>query len=361
MASLKLRDRDAVVTEEGLIFRIYGYAHPPKAYVCDVEYAPASIYKSEDPRAIRQKGKQTYYKFYLDKGLQFVRDNYPQYSVWHEPLQTSFVGVHRTQITEIRKPDEAMQLLLKKRVRDNLHKALKTASNLVLQRSGLGISDFGVFGSILHGFYHPQFSDLDFIVYGKKELSRLRETLHTFYDEHPSPFRNEFETENAVKEKAKRWRFINYSPREYWWHQKRKAIYATFQNERNGRRIKTEFEPVKKWNEIHNEYNAEARIFRKGWIKAEARITGDSETPFMPSIYEIEITKNLNETKVDDVERILSYVEEFRMQAEQDEKVYVEGNLEQVVAPGKAFHQITLTYGPRYFEQVLRVAEPFRQ
>jgi predicted nucleotidyltransferase len=361
LASLKLRDRDAVATEEGLIFRIYGYAHPPKAYICDVEYAPASIYKSEDPRAIRQKGKQTYYKFYLDQGLQFVRDNYPQYTVWHEPLQTSLVGVHQTQITEIRKPDEAMLTLLKKRSRDSLHQALKTASSIILERSGLDALDFGVFGSFLHGFYHPQFSDLDFIAYGKKELSRLRETLHTLYDEHSSLYRNEFETENSVKDKAKRWRFINYSPREYWWHQKRKAIYATFQKEKNGRRVKAEFEPVKKWSEIHNEYDSKARIFRKGWIKAEARITSDSEAPFLPSVYEIEITKNLNGTKADDVERILSYVEEFRMQAEKDETVYVEGNLEQVVTHEREFNQITLTYGPRYFEQVLKAVKPSLQ
>jgi predicted nucleotidyltransferase len=358
LQSQELRDRDSIVTEEGLIFRIYGYAHPPKAYICDVEYAPASIYKSKDPRAIRQKRKQTYYKFYLDHGLRFVRENYPQYSVWYEPLQAILVGVHQTQIKEKRKPDEAMQMLLKKHSRDSLHQALKTASKVILERSGLDALDFGVFGSFLHSFYHPHFSDLDFIVYGKKELSRLRETLHTLYDEHSSPFRNEFETEDTVKNKAARWRFINYSPKEYWRHQKRKAIYATFQNEKKGRMIKTEFEPVKKWSEVHNEYNSKARIFRKGWIKAEARITGNSEAPFMPSVYEIEITKNLNSAKVDDIKRILSYVEEFRMQAERDEKVYIEGNLEQVVTSDKTFHQITLTYGSRYFEQVLKIAEP---
>lgn len=349
------------MTQEGLIFRIYGYAHPPEAYICDVEYAPAAIYKSDDPRALRQKGKQTYYKFYLDHGLRFVRDNYPQYSVWHEPLQTDFVGIHQTQISETRKPDEAMQIILKRRARDGLHQALKIASNVVLEKSGPDSSDFGVFGSLLHGFYHPQFSDLDFIIYGKKELSRLRETLKILYAEPSSPFRNEFETENALKEKAKRWRFSNYSPKEYWWHQKRKAIYATFQHKKNARKIKTEFEPAKKWSEIRNEYNTKARIFRKGWMRAEARVTGDSEAPFMPSIYEIEITKSMDGPKVDDAERILSFVEEFRMQAERDEKVYVEGNLEQVVTPDRTFHQITLTHGPRYFEQVLKVTKPLNQ
>jgi predicted nucleotidyltransferase len=182
--------------------------------------------------------------------------------------------------------------------------------------------------------------------------------LQTLYNEHSSPFKNEFETENTVKEKATHWKFVNYSPKEYWWHQKRKAIYATFQNGKNDRKIKTEFEPVKKWSEIHNEYNSKTRVLRKGWIKAEAHISDDSEAPFMPSVYEIEITKNLGGTKVDNVRRILSYVEESRMQAERDEKVYIEGNLEQVVTPREAFHQITLTHGQRYFEQVLKVAEP---
>ncbi len=43
------------------------------------------------------------------------------------------------------------------------------------------------------------------------------------------------------------------------------------------------------------------------------------------------------------------------MQAHRDEEVYVEGNLEQVTSSTKTFHQITLTYGPRYYEQVLKV------
>jgi hypothetical protein len=42
------------------------------------------------------------------------------------------------------------------------------------------------------------------------------------------------------------------------------------------------------------------------------------------------------------------------MQARNDEKVYVEGNLEEVITPFDSFHEITLTYGPRYYEQVLK-------
>ena len=50
-----------------------------------------------------------------------------------------------------------------------------------------------------------------------------------------------------------------------------------------------------------------------------------------------------------------SYMEEFRQQAKKDETVIVEGNLEEVVSPKGSFHQVTLTYCPRYYEQVLKV------
>jgi hypothetical protein len=50
-------------------------------------------------------------------------------------------------------------------------------------------------------------------------------------------------------------------------------------------------------------------------------------------------------------------MEEFRLQAQKDEVVIVEGNLEEVVSPNSRFHQITLTYCPRYYEQVLKVAK----
>jgi predicted nucleotidyltransferase len=130
-------------------------------------------------------------------------------------------------------------------------------------------------------------------------------------------------------------------------------IYALFKG--RIRVIKTEFEPVKQWEEIHNEYSTRQRITKEGWIKAKARITDDGDMSFMPSIYEIE---PLQSSRVENVRRILSYVEEFRLQAKKDETVTVEGNLEKVVTPRESFYQITLTYGPRYYEQVLKVTKP---
>ncbi|KPV65514.1 MAG: hypothetical protein AOA65_0118 [Candidatus Bathyarchaeota archaeon BA1] len=351
--SLKLRDRDAIITGDKIIFRVFGYSHPPNAYVCDAEYAPAAIYRSRDPKAFRSQGKQTYYKFYADEGLRFLQKKYPWYTVWYEPLQERLVGVQRQHITETRKPGERFRQLIEKQADDDLLEALHKVFNLITRRSKLSEDDFGVFGSLLHGFYHPKFSDLDLIVYGGERLRRLCETLGELYRERDSPLRNEFKGEDAIQ--GKHWKFVNYSLKEYLWHQRRKTTYALFVDGKGGRVIKTEFEPVKDWKEICNEYNLDTRIVKTGWIRAIARIADDRDAPFIPSIYQIEPIKILGEMRVEDLQRIVSYVEEFRMQAKRGEEVYVEGNLEHVITSTKAFHQVTLTYGLRYYEQTLKV------
>jgi predicted nucleotidyltransferase len=148
---------------------------------------------------------------------------------------------------------------------------------------------------------------------------------------------------------------VNYSLREYLWHQRRKMIYAYFDARDAGRVVKAEFEPVKTWEENVNNYNPFARIFHVGWIKAIVEISDDNDAPFIPSVYQIELKEILEGPKIDEISRIFSYMEEFRMQAKTGERVLVEGNLERVVNGTNVFHQITLSYGPRYYEQTLKV------
>ncbi len=353
MVKLRLRDRDTIVTKEGILFRVYGYSHLSQAYICDPEYAVADIYRSEDPRSLRSRGSKAFYKFYADEGLRFVQQNYPEHTVWHEQLCQRLVAVHQDNIEAVRQPDKALQPILRKKRADLLLQALKSLLDFVLQRSGLAEDDFGVFGSLLNNFYHPSFSDLDFIIYGSETSKRLRQTLETLFQEINSPIRNEFEKLESVI--GKTWRFSHYSRQEYMWHQKRKQIYGLYRYQDSGRTIKTEFEPVRQWNEIQNDYNQATKIESRGWVKLLACIKDDREAGFMPSIYQIEPVKILKGEVAVCPQRIVSFVEEFRLQAQRDELVIVEGNLEQVTGP-KEFQQVTLTYGPRYYEQTLKVA-----
>jgi len=353
LASLNLRDRDSILTPEGLLFRVFGYSHPPNAYICDAEYASANIFTSKDPRAPRTGGNQRFYKFYNDEGMKLVFKKYPQYTVFHEMLRQKVVAINPDG-AEVRKPEKRLPELMKTEPKDKLVDATQRVLNTMLQQSGLSISDFGVFGSMLHGFHHPKFSDIDLVVYGRKENDTMRQVLEALYADNASDFRNEFSNEDVMQ--GKQWRYQNLTVKEFLWHQRRKQIYGLFNDAKSGRATKAEFEPVKAWSEIASEYDPDARIVQKGWVKLKARVVDDADAPFIPSVYVIKPIEVLSGTR-DALEavRIFSYMEEFRLQAQKDETILVEGNLEEVASPKCRFHQVTLTYCPRYYEQVLKV------
>jgi predicted nucleotidyltransferase len=353
---LSLRDRDGILTRDGLIFRVFGYSHPPNAYICDAEYASAEIFTSTDPRAPREVKSGLFYKFYNDEGMKLVAKNYPQYLVFHEMLGLKLVGVNEKAIVEARKPEERLAALLEAGPTDELLRAMQRVLNIALENSGLKTRDFGVFGSMLHGFYHPKYSDIDFVIYGKAENAEMRQTLEELYGRKDSGLSNEFKSDDVMM--GKRWLFKNFDVKDFVWHQRRKMIYGLYDDRaESGRIIKAEFEPVKAWSEIASEYDPEARIVQKGWAKIKARVTTDDEAPFIPSVYGIQPTEVLSgPQEAAEAVRVFSYMEEFRQQVQRDEMVMVEGNLEEVQSANGSFHQITLTYCPRYYEQVLKVA-----
>jgi len=354
LANVKLRDRDSILTREGLLFRVFGYSHPPNTYICDAEYASAEIFTSKDPRAPRTGGNQHFYKFYNDEGMKFVLKNFPQYTVFHEMLGQTVVAVNPAD-AEPRKPEKRLPELMENEPKDKLVDATQRVLNTMLQQSGLPMADFGVFGSMLHGFHHPDFSDIDLIVYGRKQNAKIREVLEALYADDDSDFKNEFSTPDVMQ--GKQWRYKNLTVKEFLWHQRRKQIYGLFNDSASGRVTKAEFEPVKAWSEISSEYDHDARIAQKGWVKLKARVVDDADAPFIPSVYVIKPLEVLSGAREAlEAVRVFSYMEEFRLQAQKDETIIVEGNLEEVVSPKCGFHQVTLTYCPRYYEQVLKVA-----
>ncbi|MCL1978000.1 MAG: hypothetical protein FWG55_07885 [Candidatus Bathyarchaeota archaeon] len=357
--NLRLRDRDSILTKEGLLLRVFGYNHPPNAYLCDAEYASAKIFQSTDPRAPREGKNSLFYKFYNDEGIKFVAKNYPHYMLFHEMLGLELVGVTEKDIFEVHKPQERLVELLKQGPTDELLAAMERVLKIATSSSGLLSSDFGVFGSMLHAFHHPKYSDIDFTIYGKEQNAKMRQVLEELYADRSSGLSNEFDSDQVMDEK--RWLFTNFDVKDFIWHQRRKQIYGFYDDRKySGRVIKAEFEPVKAWSEIVNEYNARHCITRRGWAKIKARVTADDDGPFIPSVYGIEPLEVLEgPDTAGEVVRVLSYMEEFRQQVHKDETIIVEGNLEEVQTPEPGaegcFYQITLTYCPRYYDQVLKV------
>jgi len=356
--NLRLRDRDSVLTCEGLLFRVFGYNHPVNVYFCDAEYASSKIFQSEDPRAPREGRSELFFKFYNDEGMKLVAKKYPQYMFFHEMIGLELVGISEKDVFKVHNPQERLVELLKQGPTDELLAAMERTLNIAISNSGLSVGDFGVFGSMLHAFHHPKYSDIDFVIYGKEQNNKMRQTLQDLYADNSSGLSNEFASDKVMD--GKLWLFTNFDVKDFIWHQRRKQIYGFYDNRKHsGRIIKTEFEPVKAWNEIVNEYNPRHCITRRGWAKIKARVIADDDGPFIPSVYEIEPLEVLEGPRAaGEVTRVFSYMEEFRQQVYKDEVIIVEGNLEEVQTPEPdgegCFYQITLTYCPRYYDQVLK-------
>jgi predicted nucleotidyltransferase len=328
-------------------------------YFCDAEYASAKIFQSVDPRAPREGKGGFFYKFYNDEGMKFVAKKYPLYMFFHEMLGVELVGIAEKDVFKVHTPQERLVELLRQGPTDELLAAMQRALNIATTTSGLSSGDFGVFGSMLHDFHHPKFSDIDFTIYGKEQNEKMRQTLQELYKDKVSGLSNEFASDSVMD--GKRWLFTNFDVKDFIWHQRRKQIYGLYDDRKfSGRVIKAEFEPVKAWNEIINEYNPRHCITRRGWVKIRARVTADDDGPFIPSVYGIEPLEVLEGPRAaGEVTRVFSYMEEFRQQAHIDEEIIVEGNLEEVQTPEPdaegCFYQVTLTYCPRYYDQVLKV------
>lgn len=350
---MRFRDRDAPVTPTGLIFRTYGYDHPRDSCFCDLEYASENVYQTDNPKALRDGLPTKYYKFYLDGGLIFAMSQDPPYQILHRPLNQMMVGVKEGQLAYVMRPEERLEELLKKDC-DPLIEAAREVLELVTNNSSLKLRDFGVFGSLAHGFHNPRYSDIDLVVYGVEELKELRPTLEMLYSE--GSLRNEFE-DWTTQDPPIHWNFTNYSKDEYGPSQIRKLIFAKYSSEGLGREVNVEFEPVRRWREINNEYETTERIEVLGRVEAIGEITSGDEGGFMPSIYPVELKKINIDMDCDEVRRIISYVKEFRLQLEAGETALMKGNLERVETINGEFHQITLSYGPGYFDQVLRAIE----
>ena len=94
---------------------------------------------------------------------------------------------------------------------------------------------------------------------------------------------------------------------------------------------------VKDLNEISEQYGS--IIYKpEGRTRIKATVVDDSESIFTPCSYKVANVKNIEGTKVEPIEEIVSFRGRFCEQARSGETVIVEGKLERVKQEGKHEH-----------------------
>ncbi len=320
---MNAREGDLIESKGNIVFDVKGLVHPPNRVVAFIRYVP-------DPKGNRKRDGKRYTKFYaLSKRYYLLKRDYPQYLVNDPVFNTLLCEVPLEDIKQHYRPAQGLQDL---RNRNNLDDAELTALQFMehlKKNSAVQWSKLGVSGSILVNL-HETSSDIDLIVYGSKTGYRVQAAMKEMLEDKNSPIKAydldglkgmfDFRSKDTIT-----------SFEDFVRTDSRKVSHGKFR----GRDFFIRF--VKDLNEISEQYGS--IIYKpEGRTRIKATVVDDSESIFTPCSYKVANVKNIEGTKVEPIEEIVSFRGRFCEQARSGETVIAEGKLERVKQEGKHEH-----------------------
>jgi predicted nucleotidyltransferase len=319
------KDRDFVETEEGFLFCVVGYLHPPDRYTAYLKYAPSDEGGWSRGETSYRRVIPYYHVSQVEGTFDLLREKYPQYLHACPARNITVSSVPRTSVKEYYRPRERLQEILEES-RDELEWKLSDLSTILSSLSGLDSKDLGVTGSLLTRSHNPEFSDIDITVYGLEASGRLKETILESRREGSAiqPF-------NAAKKKvwsrSRAGRFP-LTAGELMEFAERRWNYGVFSD------TYFSIHPVRADEEITEEYG-DNTYEQRGEMEGVGVVSEASESIYLPAIYRLEDVE-LKGSGPSDIERIVSFEGLFCDMFRSGERVEFKGILERV--SGKENH-----------------------
>jgi len=175
--SRRPKDEDFIETQEGLLFRVLGYLHPPDGYTAYLHYD----YDRAEPAGTRSKAgyRKIPHRFNaagIAGTIRYLENHHPHYVV-DDPVQGVRLSVvPRRRVRRYLLP-EARLAAVSDRPRDPLETLVQELAASLAAASGVPLSALGVTGSVLASIHDPQTSDIDLVSYGREPARRLKQAL----------------------------------------------------------------------------------------------------------------------------------------------------------------------------------------
>ncbi len=333
-------------SDDGLQLKSYANDHPDGFVIAKPKYIPRQRIDCDgfQERNIQGSDMRRFDYWAVDektlkKYIEDFRKVYPEY-VYDSPLHnTWFMGVPKKKIAKLPDPKEGVKriLAMKDSEMDEYMKRAHGFLSLVLD-NGLRASDLGVTNSTLLGTYTYGRSDIDIIVYGKKNywkyINFIKNTKHPWLRwKSLDEWKKYFASYNAGL-------FI--SEDEFIWHARRKFIDVYF-----GETVVSVF-GVENPDEISVKWGDE-KYTPMGMATVKGRVKDDYNGVIRPGFYEIENAKVINGPDVK-VKKIVTYARDFTLQVFKGEKAVAAGILEKAepLNGGKPYHRIVVGYFDSY-------------
>jgi predicted nucleotidyltransferase len=341
-------------TVDGFHCKTYSNEHPEGYLLVKPKYIPKNALE----------GKGLKYRFLFEKCwirfnlfaqkdrlkdyIEQFKEKFPDYIYYCKDTKNWFFVVPKNKIKTIHDPKAGLKELMQVPARD-LDEYLKEVVNLIefLTKSGVGVENFGITHSTLMGNYTPGKSDIDLIIYGKKNgwkvldylKSAKHEKLHWKTDEEWAEYYKEHKTSESS----------HFTEEEYVKHMARKRYEGMFAG--NVFTLFTVEEPNETWFKW-----GEEKIEPVGTATVTGVVADHYNSHVRPGCYEIKDSKVIDmhgkDLKIDNklkVKKIVTYSIPFVQQALKGEEITACGLLELVIPKvGEKYYRIVTGYFDAY-------------
>jgi predicted nucleotidyltransferase len=315
---VKPKDRDLIETNEGLLFCVVGYLHPPDRYTAYLKYVPTSEGKWTRGKEAYSRIVPYYHVTQVENTYSLLKDKYPKY-LFNCPVRNILVSsVPHEDVLRYYHPKERLKSILKEGASDTLEEKLVSLVEFLKDKTGLSYSDFGVTGSILTKTHNPSFSDIDLTLHGISTMNATREAIRDIrrVNSKLEPF-DEKQISEWCTDRTKRFPLsfddLKIIARRRWNYGYYKKTYVSFHS------IRLDSEIDETYGDFT--YTPKARVFGK------ARISDSNESVFLPAIYKIE---EVNSESGFEIKQLVSYEGMFSDIFRAGERVEFSGILEKV-------------------------------
>ncbi|MBU6500533.1 MAG: hypothetical protein KGJ89_03715 [Patescibacteria group bacterium] len=330
-----------ITTKDGLHCQIYMSDHPRGLVIVKPKYIPTDkISSSALPLRYIHGRKLNRLNMWISKErlkkyLADFKRAYPDYVHFSKNHGTWFFAVPEKKIERVYDSRKGLQELMKMPAA-SLDGHLRNVMEFVkfLKRSGVPLKDFGLTYSTLVGHYFLGISDINIVVYGKKNFWKVIGFLEKA--KHPNL---RFKTDKEwIEYHKKRGRTLVLNKKEFLFHSRRKKWEGFW----NGNLFL--ILGVEKPNEVSVSWNKE-KYKPLGIFKVHGKIKSDHHSGVRPGLYEIENGKVLGKKDEIPLKYIVFFTRNFAMQAKKGENVEAQGLLESSTdKDGKEYYRLVLGY-----------------
>jgi predicted nucleotidyltransferase len=329
------REGDLLETQDGLIFDVKGFVHPPDRVIAFPRFIPS-------PEGDRKLRGRAYKKIYaLSERFEFLEEKLPHYLVSDHVFGDVLCEVPQKDVRRYYDPANHLINLRGSRQLDLLETDALRLHETLHSKANVTWSSLGISGSLLAGL-HTVESDIDPIVYGTAEGTKVHESLEHLTRDSTSALRayslDELRKLYCFRRQDTRIGFDDFVKTE-----RRKVLQGKF----GGHDYFIRF--VRDWAEIDEQYG-DSIYCRTGYARIKASVTDDSESIFTPCRYPVETVRVLDGKGAEDVVEVASFRGRFCEQARTGETIIAQGKTEKVqTKDGNSFSRLLLGSQPSDF------------